>query len=76
MRRNIEATLFVERESQKGIVIGKGGEMLKRIGTWARREIEALTGRKVFLQLRVKVLPGWRNDEQMLKRFGFRPGRF
>lgn len=72
----IEATLFVERESQKGIVIGKGGEMLKRIGTWARREIEALTGRKVFLQLRVKVLPGWRNDEQMLKRFGFRPGRF
>jgi len=47
--------------------------MLKRIGTWARREIETLTGRKVFLQLRVKVLPGWRNNEQTLKRFGFRP---
>lgn len=70
----IEATLFVERESQKGIVIGKGGEMLKRIGTWARREIEALTGRRVFLRLRVKVLPGWRNNEKTLKRFGFRPG--
>jgi len=68
----IEATIFVERDSQKGIVIGKGGSMLKRIGTHAREEIEAVTGRKIFLQLRVKVLPGWRNDEHALKQFGFR----
>lgn len=69
----IEATLFVERDSQKGIVIGKGGGMLKRIGTHARKEIEAVTGRKVFLRLRVKVLPGWRNDENALRQFGFQP---
>jgi GTP-binding protein Era len=67
----IEATIFVERESQKGIVIGQGGKMLKRIGTWARKAIEDTTGRKVFLRLRVKVLPGWRNDEHQLRRFGF-----
>jgi GTP-binding protein Era len=67
----IEATIFVERESQKGIVIGQGGKMLKRIGTWARRAIESATGRKVYLRLRVKVLPGWRNDENALRRFGF-----
>lgn len=67
----IEATIFVERESQKGIVIGQGGKMLKRIGTWARKAIETATGRKVFLRLRVKVLPGWRNDENALRRFGF-----
>jgi GTP-binding protein Era len=71
----IEATLFVERESQKGIVIGKGGSMLKRIGTHARKEIEAVTGRKVFLRLRVKVLPGWRNDENALRQFGFQTGK-
>lgn len=68
----IEATLFVERESQKGIVIGKGGEMAKRIGSLARQRIEALIGRATYLKLRVKVLPGWRNDVRMLKRFGFR----
>ncbi len=67
----IEATLFVERESQKGIVIGKGGSMLKEIGSAARKEIEALTGRKVFLKLRVKVLRGWRNDPNALKRFQY-----
>jgi len=67
----IEATLFVERESQKGIVIGKGGSMLKAIGTSARKEIEILTGRKVFLKLRVKVLRGWRNDPNALKRFQY-----
>jgi GTP-binding protein Era len=65
----IEATLFVERESQKGIVIGKGGSMLREIGTSARKEIEALTNRKVFLKLRVKVLRNWRNDPKALKRF-------
>ncbi len=68
----IAATLFVERDSQKAIVIGRGGEMFKRIGTTARREIEAMSGRKVFLDLRVKVLKNWRNNEQALRRFGYR----
>jgi len=67
----IAATLFVERESQKGIVIGKGGAMLRKIGTIARQDIEAMSGRKVYLKLRVKVLSGWRNDERALKRMGF-----
>lgn len=68
----ISATLFVERESQKGIVIGEGGLMLKKIGSSARQEIETMSGRKVFLQLRVKVAKDWRNDENMLNRFGFK----
>ncbi len=67
----IEGTLFVERESQKGIVIGEGGKMIKEISTLARREIEAMSGRKVFLRLRVKVSKNWRDDEQALKQFGF-----
>jgi len=67
----IEATLFVERESHKGIVIGQGGKMLKKIGSLARREIEAMSGRKVFLKLRVKVRKNWRNDEKMLRWLGF-----
>jgi GTP-binding protein Era len=68
----IAATIFVERESQKGIVIGDGGLMLKKIGSAARQEIEAMSGRKVFLQLRVKVAKEWRNDENYLNRFGFK----
>ena len=67
----IEATIFVERDSQKGIVIGKGGGMLREIGTLARKEIEAMSGRKVYLRLRVKVLPRWRNDMNALRRLGF-----
>jgi GTP-binding protein Era len=63
----IEATIFVERESHKGIVIGMNGQMLKRIGTAARKEIEAMTGKKVFLQLRVKVRKNWRDDEKLVK---------
>jgi GTP-binding protein Era len=63
----IEATIFVERESHKGIVIGQNGQMLKKIGTAARKEIEAMNGRKVFLQLRVKVRKNWRDDEKMVK---------
>jgi GTP-binding protein Era len=75
-RRNenayIAATIFVERASQKGIVIGRGGEMLKRIGTAARKEIEEMSGRKVFLELRVKVLKDWRKDEDAMRRFGYK----
>lgn len=68
---DVEATLYVEKESQKGIVIGGGGDMLKRIGSQARPEIEALLGTPVFLRLTVKVLPGWRKDPAALKRFGY-----
>lgn len=68
----IAATLFVERESHKGIVIGEGGKMLKQIGTTARQEIEAMSGRKVFLELRVKVLKGWRDNAEWLRRLGYR----
>jgi GTPase len=68
----ISATIFVERESQKGIVIGEGGLMLKKIGTSARTEIESMSGRKVFLQLRVKVEKDWRDNESALRRFGYK----
>jgi GTP-binding protein Era len=68
----IAATIFVERVSQKGIVIGRGGEMMKRIGTAARHEIEEMSGRKVFLELRVKVLKDWRKDENAMRRFGYK----
>ena len=63
----IEATIFVERESHKGIVIGQNGQMLKKIGTAARKEIETMSGKNVFLQLRVKVRKNWRDDEKMVK---------
>jgi GTPase len=69
----IEATIFVEKESHKAIVIGKGGAMLKTIGTEARRKAEEMSARKLFLQLRVKVLPGWRNREDALRRLGYLP---
>lgn len=67
----IEATIFVEKESHKPILIGKGGKMLKNIGTGARTAIESMSGRKVFLRLRVKVRKNWRNDEKVLRRFGY-----
>lgn len=67
----IRATLFTERESQKGIVIGSGGSMLKAIGTLARQRIEAMSGRSVFLDLHVKVMSRWRDDPGALSRFGF-----
>jgi GTP-binding protein Era len=67
----IAVTLFVERDSQKGIVIGKEGSMIKKIGAHARQEIETMSGRKVFIRLRVKVRKNWRNDEKWLRRFGF-----
>ena len=68
----ISATLFVERDSQKGIVIGEGGAMLKKIGSAARKEIEAMSGRKVFLELRVKLSKNWRDNEDALRRFGYK----
>jgi GTP-binding protein Era len=68
----IEATIFVERSSQKGIVIGEGGRMIKRLGTTSRQSIEEMSGRKVFLRLRVKVRKNWRNDDKSLRLFGFR----
>jgi GTP-binding protein Era len=67
----IAATLFVERDSHKGIVIGQKGSMIKLLGATARKEIEALTERKVFLELRVKVEKDWRDDDAALQRFGF-----
>ncbi len=68
----IGATIFVERESQKGIVIGEGGKMMKSIGSAARKQIEEMGGRKVFLELRAKVLKDWRNDESAMQRLGYR----
>lgn len=67
----IRATIFVERESQKGIVIGAKGSLLKKIGQQARADIEALLGCKVFLDLWVKVKPDWRNKDKALKQFGY-----
>jgi GTP-binding protein Era len=64
--------IFVEQESQKAIVIGSGGERLKKIGTAARRQLEAFFGIKVFLQLTVSVRRNWRKDERALREFGFR----
>lgn len=67
----IRATLFVERESQKGIVIGKGGKVLRDIGTHARHRLETLLQQRVYLETRVKVLPNWRRQRGALTRFGF-----
>jgi len=69
---DIEANIYCEKESHKGILIGKGGSMLKKIGTLARQEIESLLGTKTNLQLWVKVKPDWRNSENMLKTLGYR----
>ena len=68
--RRVAVTLFVETNSQKGILVGKGGRMIREIGSRARPEIEALLGRGVFLELTVKVRPKWRRDEAMLTRMG------
>ncbi|MBI3894379.1 MAG: GTPase Era [Acidobacteria bacterium] len=69
---HIAAEIFVEREGQKGIVIGAGGQMLKRIGTLARQELEGLLEKKVFLELHVKVRERWRNDPEFLKELDWR----
>ena len=68
---DVEATIYVEKDAQKGIVIGAGGTMLKRIGERARPAIEDLLGTRIFLRLWVKVQAGWRKDEAALRRFGY-----
>jgi GTP-binding protein Era len=68
----IEATIFVERDSQKGILIGEKGSMIKNIGSAARKDVESMSGRKVYLRLRVKVRKNWRNDLNALRLFGFK----
>ncbi len=70
-RIRIEAIIHLERESQKGIVIGRGGAMLKKIGTAARLELERLTGKKVFLRPTVRVERNWRKNERAIRRFGY-----
>lgn len=70
---DVFATIYCERETHKGIIIGKGGSMLKRIGSEARHDIEWLFGTKVNLQLWIKVRPDWRNSASALKEFGFDP---
>lgn len=67
----INAVIYCEKASHKGIVIGKGGEMLKKIGSLARTDIEEMLQKKVYLELWVRVKDDWRNSERMLKNFGF-----
>lgn len=69
---NIGAVIHVERESQKPIIIGKGGKSIKRVGTEARKDIEVFFGKKVFLELFVKVLKDWRKNDRHLKSFGYK----
>lgn len=68
---SIDANIYCEKESHKGIIIGKGGKMMKRIGEKAREDIEKMTEKKVFLQLWVKVKTDWRNSDYLMKSFGF-----
>ncbi|MGM0124970.1 GTPase Era [Enterococcus sp. AZ194] len=72
----ILATIIVERDSQKGIVIGKGGKMLKQIGTKARKDIELLLGDKVFLEVWVKVQKNWRDKQTYLQDYGYRKDEY
>lgn len=67
----ISAEIIVERDSQKNIIIGKGGSMIKKVGTYARQDIEEFLQQKVFLELFVKVIPDWRKKDNYLKRFGY-----
>ena len=68
---DVRANLYVERDSQKGIVIGKGGARLREVGTAARTQIEKLLGTKVYLDLRVKIAKNWQRDPKQLGRLGF-----
>jgi len=66
----IFATIFVEKQSQKGIIIGKNGRFIKKIGIFARDELESLWGKKVHMDLRVRVLKDWSRDDRALRRLG------
>jgi GTP-binding protein Era len=66
----IRARVWAETESQKGILVGRGGQMVRAVGTAARKEIEAMLGRRVHLELKVRVRKGWRRDEGLLDRLG------
>ncbi|KAF5045994.1 GTPase Era [anaerobic digester metagenome] len=68
---SIEAVINVMRDSQKGIIIGKGGSAIKKVGTLARKDMESFFEKKVFLQIFVKVNPDWREDKRKLKQFGY-----
>jgi GTP-binding protein Era len=68
----ISGIIYVERDSQKGIIIGKGGEMIKRLGKEARLELAEILGTRVYLDLRVKVLKNWRSDDKLMRRLGYR----
>jgi GTP-binding protein Era len=67
----IQADIIVNRETQKSIIIGQGGKMIKEIGTLARKDIEEFIGSKVYLELFVKVKPKWRDNDTKLKEFGY-----
>ena len=67
----ISANIIVQRDTQKGILLGEGGKMIKQLGTESRKEIEAFLGQKVFLELFVKVKPKWRDNDFMLKEYGY-----
>lgn len=73
---DIDATIIVERKSQKGILIGKGGTMLKNVGTLARKDIERLLGSKVYLELWVRVEKDWRNKMRYLNEFGYKENNY
>ncbi len=68
----INATIYVERDSQKGIIVGKGGAMIKNLGSTARAELADMLGTQVYLDLHVKVLKNWRTDEDLMRRLGYR----
>ena len=70
----VAANIFVEKDSQKGIIIGRGGQMLRQIGSAARQEVERMVSGKVYLDLWVKVRKGWRRDERELRRLGYDAG--
>ena len=67
----ISAVIYVERESQKGILIGNEGKALKKVGREARLDMESFFRKKIFLELRVKVMKDWRNNERFIKKFGY-----
>ncbi|MEO8606735.1 MAG: GTPase Era [Chloroflexota bacterium] len=68
----INAIIYVERDSQKGIIVGKGGTMIKKLGSQARTEMAAMLGTEIYLDLHVKVLKNWRSDEALMRRLGYR----